>query len=317
MRLLITGSGGFLGNHVLNAVSDIILAGHLQKPIILTPNSKNLDLLNPSSVDTFFDFERPDVVLHMAAVCGGILANKNSPADFVHLNNKMTSNLFDAVYKYNPEYVYTLGSVCSYPLHCPTPFQEDDLFNGEPEPTNAPYGQAKRLLFVTQRAYMQQYGLKGAHLIPVNMWGEYDHFDLTNSHVIPAFIRKFYDATENNEPEVRCWGTGEATREFLYAGDCATAIVKAVIERLDTQLPINIGTGRSVSIKELAELIASLVGYQGKIVFTGEVSDGQPKRQLNVERAKDLLGFEAKTSLMTGLLKTICWYQENKHMIKD
>jgi GDP-L-fucose synthase len=207
--------------------------------------------------------------------------------------------------------VYTLGSVCSYPLNCPTPFKEDDIFNGYPESTNAPYGQAKRTLMMLGNTYREQYGIAGAHLIPVNLFGPHDHFDLVNSHVIPALINKFVNAVDKGLSTVRCWGTGLATREFFYAEDAAKAIVSAVYQSLDTELPINLGTGKEISIKELAHLIAKLVGFDGEVLFTGEVSDGQPKRRLDVSRAKEMLNFEADTNLLTGLVKTITWYQDN------
>ncbi|HVI42222.1 MAG TPA: NAD-dependent epimerase/dehydratase family protein, partial [Anaerovoracaceae bacterium] len=190
------------------------------------------------------------------------------------------------------------------------PFKEDNLWNGYPEETNAPYGQAKRTLLLLSQTYRTQYGIGGAHLIPVNMYGEHDHFDLVNSHVIPALINKFVDAQRNNKEYVECWGTGEATREFLYAGDAVEGIVKAVSMELDTELPINLGTGSDISIKDLAFLIGNLTGFTGQIIFNGQVSDGQPKRQLDVTRAKQMLGFEAKTALKDGLIKTIEWYKK-------
>jgi GDP-L-fucose synthase len=319
MTILITGAGGFLGKHVLGAIQGDQKQGYPQlgDDDVFYPSSALLDLTDPSSTMSYFAQVRPTVVLHMAAVCGGIRANQKRPADFIHLNTMMASNVFNAVYKYNVEYLYTLGSVCSYPKHCPVPFKEDDIWNGYPEETNAPYGTAKRLQLSMQQAYRQQYGLKGAHLIPVNMYGEYDHFDPENSHVIPALIRKFMNAIQNGQHVVECWGTGEATREFLYAGDCAAALIKAVRTRFDTPLPVNLGTGESISIRDLAYLIARLTGFHGDIVFTGEVSDGQPRRQLDVSRARDLLGFVAPTKLMKGLVRTICWYQDNVGKIKD
>ena len=201
--------------------------------------------------------------------------------------------------------------MCAYPKHCPVPFKEDDLWKGMPEETNAPYGIAKRHLYMMGKTYREQYGIKGAHLIPVNMYGPYDHFDLVNSHVIPALINKFVNARDKELPEVPVWGTGEATREFLHARDCARAIKMAVTERLDYELPINIGTGSDISIKELAHLIKKLTGYDGNIKLTGEVSDGQPKRMLDVSRAKEILGFEADITLEDGLKETIEWYENN------
>jgi len=323
MKLLITGSSGFLGKHVMQAIyknaaklSDSLLAQG--EPIdksfgsnsssILTPSSNQLDLTSQSSVINYFDKNRPNIVLHMAAYCGGIGLNKKCPADLTHVNLKMAINLFDAIYKYPPDYVYTLGSVCSYPEHCPVPFKEDDIWCGYPESTNAGYGLAKKMLFMLQKEYRKQYGLKGAHLVPVNMYGPHDHTDLENSHVIPALINKFHSAVKEDKPTVECWGTGEATREFLYAGDAAQAIVKAITTGLDYPEPINLGTGRDISIKNLAHLIANLTNYKGKVVFTGEVSDGQPKRRLDVSRAEDLLSWKAETPFTDGLVKTIQWY---------
>lgn len=310
MKILVTGGTGFLGKHVV---------GKLQasKHQVDAPSSKELDLTEESGI--FYKLEdpreRPDVILHMAALCGGILANKNRPASFLQVNIDMASNLFAAAKQFGCKRIYTLGSVCAYPKFCPTPFKEDDLWNGYPEETNAPYGMAKRVLLMMGNTYRIQHGFSGAHLIPVNLYGEHDHFDLTNSHVIPALIRKFDNAIEQNLPQVECWGTGEATREFLYAGDAATAITKAILSGFDSELPVNLGTGKDISIKDLAYLIRDLTGYNGKIVFTGEVSDGQPKRMLDVSRAKQLLNWQAETKLEDGLIKTINWFRSNKHSL--
>jgi GDP-L-fucose synthase len=302
-RVLVTGSDGFLGQNLQAAqVSD--------KFNWLLSNNNNANLLNRSETMNLFRAVRPKVVLHMAAACGGIGANKKSPADFVELNSLMTCHVFDAARSFGVEYMYTLGSVCAYPKHCPVPFREDDIWNGYPEETNAPYGTAKRLQLVMQTAYRDQYGMKGAHLVPVNLFGPHDHFDLQNSHVIPALIRKMVEGKDLHEPDVEIWGTGKATREFLYAGDCAEALIKAVETNLDYPGPINLGTGKDISIRELAELIRELVGYHGELVFRGDAIDGQPKRQLDVSRAREVLGFEAQTDLRTGLKKTIDWYLE-------
>lgn len=315
MNIVITGAGkrGFLGKHVKNSFHKLAMGGCHD----VTFFGSGIDLTDARETELMFREFKPDVVVHMAAICGGILANKNSPADFLTKNTLMSVYIYEAARKYQERYdkkvrIYTLGSVCSYPKHCPVPFKEDDLFNGYPEETNAPYGQAKRTLLMLGQTYREQYGIGGAHLIPVNMYGEYDHFDLINSHVIPALINKFINAKDNNLPSVPVWGTGEATREFLYAGDCATAIAMAVSQRLDTPLPINIGTGKDISIKDLAYLLRQMIDYKGEIVFTGEVSDGQPERRLDVSRAKEVLGFEALTSLEEGLEKTIAWYKENR-----
>lgn len=320
MKVVVTGGTGFLGHHVQNEFSK-----HKNIEVFYTTRDKydsgnNIycDLVDYNSVFRLVNKTRPDAILHMAAKCGGILANRNAPADFLTSNIKMGLNLFEAVKDQNPETkIYTLGTVCAYPKHCPVPFKEDDLWNGYPEETNAPYGHAKRTLLMLQNSYRQQYGIGGAHLIPVNLFGSHDHFDLTNSHVIPALIRKFSEAVNNEIEEVTLWGTGSPTREFLYAGDAAEAIVKAITNGLNTELPINLGTGADISIRELAETIAKLVGYKGKIVFDTSKPDGQPKRMLDVSRAKEMMGWEAKTNLLTGLIKTIGWYDDYKDYLRD
>jgi GDP-L-fucose synthase len=307
MRILCTGGTGFLGKHVQEAFKN-------SEHEVWFPNRRKLHLGDQNCVWDVCEYA-PDVILHMAALCGGILANQNSPADFLHENVDMGSHIYSCAKVLKKSgvdvKVYSLGSVCAYPKFCPVPFKEDDLWNGYPEETNAPYGMSKRLLLMLSQTYRQQYQIGGAHLIPVNLYGEYDHFDPTNSHVIPALIRKVHNAIQNNLPTVECWGTGEATREFLYAGDAAEAIVKAIDTGLDTDLPINLGTGTDISIKDLIILISTLMEYKGQIVFTGEVSDGQPKRVLDVSRAKKLLGWKANTSFLEGLLRTISWYRQN------
>jgi len=309
MKILVTGAGpnGFLGYHVKEAFKglDALFFGY-----------DDYDLTYSSQVEDMYYDNEPDIIVHMAAVCGGILANKNSPADFITQNTEMNINIYKCAqdYKRNSKkelYIYTLGSVCSYAQFCPVPFKEDDLWNGFPEPTNAPYGLAKRHLYMMGKTYREQHGIKGAHLIPVNMMGPADHFGLINSHVIPALINKFVNATENNLPEVPVWGTGTATREFLHARDCARAIKLAVTSKLDYELPINIGTGVDISIKDLAFLIKKLTGFKGDVKFTGEVSDGQQERRLDVSRAKEVLGFESGISLEEGLIETIKWYKDN------
>jgi len=311
MKILITGGTGFLGKHVVKQFTEFSF-GQFD---LIYPSSRGLNLLDREHTIRIIKAQNPDVILHMAAICGGILANKNSPADFLHKNIEMASNIFEAAHQAGCKKIYTLGSVCAYPKFCPVPFKEDDLWNGYPEETNAPYGIAKRTLLVLGQSYRQQYNMGGAHLIPVNLYGEHDHFDLINSHVIPALIRKFDTAIENKSTTVECWGTGEATREFLYAGDAARAILKAVVMGLDTELPINLGTGTDISIRDLAYLIKDLTGFTGEIVFNGSVSNGQPKRMLDVTRSKTMLDWTAETELRTGLIRTIDWYRQNKRLI--
>ena len=308
MRILITGGNGFLGKHVLPKLQ-------ITKHLSWAPSSAILNVLDKNSLFEYIKDLQIDTILHMSAACGGILANQNSPADFLYKNTLMALNIYEVAKEADVETVYSLGSVCAYPKYCPIPLKEDDIWNGAAEETNFPYSQAKRTLMMLGQTYRQQYGIKGAHLIPVNMYGEHDHFDLTNSHVIPALIRKFDNATAKHLPQVECWGSGEASREFLYAGDTAGAIVQAIQQKLDTNLPINLGTGVEISIKDLAYLIKDLTGYQGQVVFTGEVSDGQPRRCLDVSRAKALLNWTAQTDLKTGLVKTIEWYRANKQRI--
>lgn len=313
MRVLITGANGFLGNHVLPQIHDLLK--NYEASDVFAPTSRTLNLLDRNLTTEYISQIKPNAILHMAAVCGGILANKNSPADFLHKNIDMASNLYHAAQKAECTKIYSLGSVCAYPKYCPIPFNEDNLWNGYPEETNAPYGVAKRVLLMMHQTYREQYGFMGAHLIPVNLYGEHDHFDLVNSHVIPALINKFENAVSNNLPYVECWGTGEATREFLYAGDAAQAISKAVVSGFDSAQPINLGTGQEISIKNLSTLIKNITGYRGEIVFNGTVSDGQPKRMLDVTKAKELLGWQAETSLKEGLQKTLEWFKTHKPIL--
>lgn len=303
MKILVTGGTGFLGKHVVPKLRE--------QNEVWAPSSRELDMLDFSKFEDKVRAYQPDAILHMAAKCAGILGNRINPADFLRDNTQMALNVYEAARIHNIKKVYSLGSVCAYPKFCPAPFKEDDIWNGPAEETNFPYGQAKRTLMMLGQTYRQQYGLEGAHLIPVNMYGEYDSFDLTYSHVIPALIRKFVEANHAGSQTVKCWGTGEATREFLYAGDASVAISKAINDGLNTDLPINLGVGKDISIKDLSHLIGRLTGFQGEIVFTGEVSDGQPKRLLDVTRAKDLLGWTAQTEFKTGLLRTIEWYRQN------
>jgi len=298
-KILITGSKGFLGHHLVKRLSE--------KYELLTPSSSELDIQNLVSLKEFIARQKPNIVIHLAAVCGGIGANKKSPADFFLKNSLMSLNILSACNEFKIEKLITLGSVCSYPKFTEVPFKEENIWNGYPEETNAPYGIAKKNLLVGCQAYRDQYGCNFIHLIPVNMYGEYDDFDLESSHVIPALIRKFHHAKTYNLGSVTVWGDGSASREFLYAGDCAEAIEKSLLNYNSSE-PVNIGTGSEITIKELVTKIAKVVGFEGHIIYDKTKPNGQPRRCLNTTLAKEKFDFTSKTSLDEGLEKTYSWY---------
>jgi len=298
MKILLTGATGFLGQNLEPVLSeDYEVVGYGSEP---------WDLRDQSKVEYIVQKIRPDVIVHAAGSVGGIGANKENPGKFMYDNLIMGTNLIHQSMKYRVPKFVLLGTVCAYPKHTPVPFKEEELWNGYPEETNAPYGIAKKTLMKLVETYHCQYGFNGVNLIPVNMYGPYDHFNLTSSHVIPALILKFHEAIKNNE-DVTLWGTGEASREFLYAPDCAEAI-KLAIEKDVGPDPINIGTGREIKIIDLAEMIANLMGFKGAIFFDSSKPDGQPRRCLNTDLAENKLGFKAKTSLVSGLTQTIRWF---------
>lgn len=301
MQILITGGTGFLGQN-LNKV--LRSKGYNISSIGSSWNLKKED----SCYDVLRTFS-PDVVIHAAGTVGGICANKENPGKFMYENMIMGTNLIEACRNRNIKKFILLGTVCAYPKYTPVPFNETDLWNGYPEETNAPYGIAKKALMKLLETYHQQYGMNGISLIPVNMYGPYDHFNLTTSHVIPALILKFYNAMRHGINDVEIWGTGEASREFLYAEDCAEAISLAIEKDVGPE-PINIGTGKEIKIFDLVTEIASQMGFEGNIHFDKSKPDGQPRRCLDTTRAKERLGFEAKTDLKTGLQKTIDWFME-------
>lgn len=324
MRIVVTGSTGAVGKNLEEYVQD-----HFDDFDKVHPNSKwffvgrgkyingkvgyrqgyEYDLTDKECTKNLVQDYNPNVILHLAASCGGIGLNKKVPADLGRDNLLMGVNILEAARIFGVPKVYLMGTCCSFPSTCPVPFREDDLFNGLSEPTNRCYSDAKKMIFTMHNAYRQQYGLKGAKFIPANMYGRFDHFDLESSHVIPALIRKFIEGKKENKPFVECWGTGTAEREFLNFEDASRALYLAIKNSLDTELPINVGTGKSILIKDLAVLIGELVGYTGEIVFNGSVSDGQMKRRLDVSRAKEMFGFEAQISLRDGLRNTIEWYE--------
>lgn len=304
--VLVTGAHGFLGRHVVKALENY--QGRLN---ILTPTHEEMDLLNAAELSYFLKVKTPDVVIHLAAQCGGIGINREKPGEFLYNNMMMTTNLIEACRRHAPRVKFVgVGTVCSYPKHTPVPFKEENLFNGYPEETNAPYGIAKRVQLEMLKAYRAQYGFNGIFLIPVNMVGEWDNFADESSHVIPAMMKRFHRAKLEGAPSVTLWGDGSASREFLYAGDCADAIVRATLLYNDPE-PVNIGTGKEITIRDLAYVIKDVVGYEGKIEWDASKPNGQPRRCLDVSRAKERFGFEAKAVFQSVLINTYRWAQEN------
>ncbi len=303
-RILVTGGSGFLGKYVVSNLCSIGCEA------VFTLRSGEYDLRDQSQVSQMFRRYKPDVVLHCAAKVGGLGLNKAKPAELFYDNIIMGVMLLEQAYRFGVEKFIQLGTICAYPKFTPTPFREEDLWNGYPEDTNAPYGISKRALITMGQSYRKQYGFSVINLLPVNLYGPGDHFDLEKCHVVPAMIRKFVDAQKANTKETVFWGTGNATREFLYVEDAARAVVLAT-EKYDKDEPINIGTGEAISMKILAALIASKVGYAGEVLFNSSMPEGQLNRRLNIDRAKTEFGFTATTSLSEGLDKTIAWYKEN------
>jgi GDP-L-fucose synthase len=303
-RILLTGGAGFLGTKVRERLE---AAGAAE---VFVPRRADYDLTDATAVARAYDDGRPDTVVHLAAEVGGIGANRDNPGRYFFANMAMGLHLIEEARRRGTGKIVQVGTVCSYPKHTPVPFSEEELWNGYPEETNAPYGVAKKALLVMLQAYRAQYGLRGAYLLPVNLYGPGDNFDLESSHVIPALIRKCEEARIAGRDEVVCWGTGSASREFLYVDDCADAIVAAT-ERYDEPEPINIGAQSEITIRELTETIARLTGFEGELAWDTSKPDGQPRRCLDTSRARDLLGFTASTSLEDGLRQTIAWYREH------
>jgi GDP-L-fucose synthase len=301
-RVLVTGGAGFLGRHV---VARLQQAGAQN---IVVPRSSDCDLRDGAAIATLLAGTQLDLVIHLAATVGGIGANRENPGRFFYDNAIMGIQLLEQARLANVEKFVTIGTVCSYPRNTPVPFHEDDLWNGYPEETNAPYGLAKKMLLVQGQAYRQQYGFNSIHLIPVNLYGPHDNFDPASSHVIPALIRKCVDAREANAPSIDVWGTGTASREFIYVEDAADGIVRAA-EHFNGPDPVNLGVGHEITIRDLATTIARLTGYEGEIVWDATKPDGQPRRALDTTRARDAFGFTAATSFEDGLKRTIAWYE--------
>ena len=300
-RILITGGGGFLGRHVVTRLQTL---GCHQ---VLSPRRVEFDLTREADVRRLVNAYRPEVVIHLAAAVGGIGRHLKSAGAFVYENMVMGCQLMEACRRVGTEKFLTAGTICAYPKITPVPFKEENLWDGYPAEATAPYGLAKKMLIVQAEAYYQQYGFKAVNLLLANLYGPGDHFDTENGHVIPSLIRRFVEAVERGCRSVAIWGTGTATREFLYAEDAAVAITRAA-ERLDTPAPINIGTGQETAIVDLARLIALKTGFHGTIQFDASKPDGQPRRCLDVSRAKRLLHFRPATNLSEGLDRTIAWY---------
>lgn len=303
VRVVVTGGAGFLGSHVVDALR---ARGGARE--ITVPRSRDYDLTRADAVARLFRDARPDVVIHLAARVGGIEANRQNPGRFFYENMMMGLLMMEEARRAGVRKFVAIGTICAYPKHAPIPFKEEDLWNGYPEETNAPYGLAKKMLLVQAQAYRQQYGFPAITLLPVNLYGPRDNFDLETSHVIPAMIRKFVEARNARQSEVILWGTGKPTREFLFVHDAAEGILLAA-ERYDERDPVNLGAGFEISIADLAALIAKLTGFAGKVVWDASRPDGQPRRCLDVSRAAAKFGFRAATPFEEGLRKTIAWYE--------
>ena len=301
-KVLVTGGAGFLGREVC---AQLTAAGASE---LIVPRRAEHDLTEQAVVRGLLDATRPDVVVHLAAEVGGIGANMANPGRYFYANAAMGINLIEESRRVGVAKFVQVGTVCAYPKFTPVPFNEADLWSGYPEETNAPYGVAKKGLLVMLQAYREQYGLNGIYLLPVNLYGPHDNFDLETSHVIPALIRKFITARDEANPTVTLWGTGSPSREFLYVSDAASGIVTAT-ERYDGPEPVNLGNGREVPIKTLAETISNLVGFEGGIVWDSSKPDGQPRRALDVTRAKEYFGWEARVPFEEGLKQTIEWWE--------
>lgn len=303
-RVVVTGGAGFLGQAVVKEVSARGCSS------IVIPRSKDYDLRKSAAIRRMLKTARPDIIIHLAAVVGGIGANRENPGKFFYDNLIMGVELIEQARRFGVEKLVAIGTICAYPKFTPVPFKEEDLWIGYPEETNAPYGLAKKMLLVQSQAYRQQYGFNSIYLLPVNLYGPGDNFSPQSSHVIPALIKKCVDAVKNGEKSITVWGTGKPTREFLHVDDAARGIVLAT-ERYNKSEPVNLGAGFEISIKDLVALIAEMTGFKGKIIWDTSQPDGQPRRCLDTQRACQEFGFQARTQFPEGLRKTIQWYRQH------
>jgi GDP-L-fucose synthase len=309
-RVVVTGGSGFLGS----AVVEQLRARGCKD--IFVPRSADYDLVELTAVRRLYDDANPDVIIHLAARVGGIGANQRNAGKFFYDNLMMGAQLMEVGRQRGLSKLVALATICAYPKFAPIPFHENDLWNGYPEETNAPYGLAKKMLLVQSQAYRQQYGFNSIILFPVNLYGPRDNFDLDTSHVIPALIRKCVEAKDEGRQTVTLWGDGTPTREFLYVEDAAEGILEAA-ERYDGDLPVNLGTGQEITVRELAGLIAAEIGFSGTIEWDASKPNGQPRRCLDVSRAHELFGFRARHSLKVGLRKTVAWFHDHRHALRE
>lgn len=307
--VMVTGGAGFLGSHLVAA-----LESRSDNVDVFVPRSVEYDLREKSDIKRAFEDSQADIVIHLAATVGGIGANKENPGRYFYDNAVMGIELVEQARQYDVDKFTILGTICAYPKHTPIPFEEENLWEGYPEETNAPYGIAKKALLTQSRAYRKEWGFNSIYLLPVNLYGPRDDFNLETSHVIPAIIRKCVEARERGDDSITAWGTGEPTREFLYVKDAADGILDAT-ERYDGRDPVNLGSGEEIRIRDLVDLIADLTGFEGTVTWDTSKPDGQPRRKLDTSRAKEYFDWEASTSFEEGLRETIQWYEHHRDEI--